>query len=109
MSFLNKILFWRKEDTIEALAHQEMRKPVSNQNRELFAGEKSAFPDPFSADAPSLPSLESPFQRESPLLQRDLELISTKLDAIKAMISSLEQRMATMERSLTKDQKQRLW
>lgn len=107
MSFLNKILFWRKEDTIEALAHQEMSgKSVSNKKWEQLSGEKSAFPDPFSSDAPPL---ESPFQRESPLLQRDLELISTKLDAIKAMISSLEQRMANVERSLTKDQKQRLW
>lgn len=107
MSLFNKILFWRKEhDKMEALAHQEMGKSASRQWEKL-PGEKSSF-DPFAAETP-LPPLESPFQRESPLLQRDLELISTKLDTIKAMVSSLEQRMANVEKSFTKEQKQKLW
>jgi len=69
--------------------------------------EKSPFPE-----EPALPlgkTSANPYASSSRSRDPDLELINSKLDTLKAMLSALEQRLATLEKSLESNKKERLW
>ncbi|MBI2146197.1 hypothetical protein HYU22_02565 [Candidatus Woesearchaeota archaeon] len=114
MSFLKKMLFWRRDDEAEfdKLAEKELQ---GGQERSLFpdnapptgSEEHSLFDEPSPAERPALPGTRPAALPGSK--ERDLELISSKLDTIKAMLNSLDQRMAHLERSGNTEKKERLW
>ena len=105
MSFFDKILFWRKDDSeINKFARQDISETPD------FLGEsyqeKSAFPEPGTQEFQA----PEPFQPKSQgMSNKELELISSKLDTVKAMLTSLDQRMSNIEKSAGIEKKQRLW
>ena len=134
MGFLNKVMFWKKEDAFDfdKLAEDTMKKeemegqghwgmeqtPLGSPDRPLFPqdGQESQPFRPtspsFSSNSPS--SFTQQSQGSSPLggvqlsgSPRELELINSKLDTIKAMLGSIEGRLTLLEAE-KKDQK-RLW
>lgn len=113
MSFLNKLLFWRRDDEMEF--EQIAEKELQSHERPLFPDnpakpggmeEPSLFDEPRADERPLVPSTRPAATAQNP---RDVELINSKLDTIKAMLNSLDQRMAHLERSGSPEKKERLW
>lgn len=114
MSFLNKLLFWRRDDELEfeQIAEKELQSherplyPDHNTAKPGEMEEPSLFDEPRADERPLLPSTRPAATAQNP---RDVELINSKLDTIKAMLNSLDQRMAHLERSNSTEKKERLW
>lgn len=126
MSFLDKVMFWKKEDefNFDKIAEKDMsHDPFSQQ---LPGEEHGLSEDPFG-EPQSSPQLGMPQRTSgfSPQQQprsvsssapnfapegkdRDIELLNSKLDTIKAMLNSIDQRLSNMERG-TQKPPQRLW
>ncbi|HLC97443.1 MAG TPA: hypothetical protein VJC21_01520 [Candidatus Nanoarchaeia archaeon] len=114
MSLFDKFKFWKKEDEFDKMAEKELRTESAFPRDDLglhekspFGEEPSAFGTPEMAVPPSL--APAPGAAGSGEHDRELELINSKLDTIKALISALDQRLASLERSLSKEEKPRLW
>jgi hypothetical protein len=127
MSFLNKIMFWKKEDDFDfdnkfddlTKDHMDpsndfMKQSLDdNQKQNLGLEEQSPFDElqqqqhqksAFSASQPT-----QPLQQPAPGgKEREMELINSKLDTIKALLSSLDQRIANIEKS-NGGRKEKLW
>lgn len=109
MSAFGKLKFWKKEDEFD-FDQNPLPEPAGEEpgkSSQWPLDEKSPFPE-----EPALPlgktsasSYTSPNRGRDP----DLELINSKLDTLKAMLSALEQRLATLEKSLESNKKERLW
>ncbi len=114
MGFLNKLLFWRRDDEMEfdKLAEKELQghelSPFPEGPETMSPGleEHSPFDEPKLERRPTLPGTK-PTTTLPGSKERDLELINSKLDTIKAMLNSLDQRIAQIERPAEK--KERLW
>ena len=130
MGFLDKLMFWKKEDDFGV----DFDKSVDNQMKQsddLFKGddlgleqkptgidEKSPF-DQIQAEAASGETpVEQPgaFQAQQQMQtpvgteQRDLELLSSKLDTIKAILNSMDQRLLNLEKAVgTAKKEEKLW
>ena len=135
MGFLNKIMFWKRDDefNFDDIANKEMSTPgmdtqgmpaqddLGLDHKPAGLDEKSPFDDFSHSSAnrqPSaFPGMDEPAPPRSvpPAVSmggnRDLELISSKLDTLKAMLASMEQRIANIEKSTGAEPKkeQRLW
>ncbi|MBI1968516.1 hypothetical protein HYS49_01260 [Candidatus Woesearchaeota archaeon] len=113
MAFFDKFKFWKKEDEFDKMAEKELRVESTFARDDLGLREKSPFgeePSAFGAPETAVsPSLAPAPRAGSGEHDRELELINSKLDTIKALMASLDQRLASLERSLSKEEKPKLW
>jgi len=110
MSFLDKLLFWKKDESLPDLdlpdlpagPEQPMQAPGQQMGRM-----QSAMPDVQNQypevegfnQQPSAPSFDRPSQTvdRSPAGRDDFSLVSAKLDTIKAQLDSVLQRLDRIE------------
>ena len=124
MSFLKKLMFWKKDDefNFDELAHKEMNSSQLLQdnlgfeqqddkafNEKPLFGDTLGTEDPFAQPEESAPP-QPRYQQSQPQESsgRDMELVNSKLDTIKALLTTMDQRMAHLERSHS-EKKERLW
>lgn len=121
MSFLDKLMFWKK-DEFDFDKPLDTGKPVQD---DLGLKDKSAFPaqPDLELGVAQRPAQRTEFtqpphkesglfprqQAVPPVEAKELELISSKLDTLKALLVSLDQRVANLERAAGVERKERLW
>ena len=125
MGFLDKLMFWKKEDDFGGDFDKSVDEHMK-QSDDLFKGddlgldqkppgleEKSPFDQPPAETSP-LPTTETPPEQPAAFQagteQRDLELLNSKLDTIKALLNSMDQRLANLEKAAgTIKKEEKLW
>ncbi|MBI2665170.1 hypothetical protein HYX12_00945 [Candidatus Woesearchaeota archaeon] len=126
MSLLEKLKFWRREDSLDfdELAQRDMKQSFPKDNLGLNRKpegleERSPFDEQadLTSQQPIAPT--SPIGEDHPLSKlssttpssarnTDLELVNSKLDTIKALLNSVDQRLSNLERQ-SGVKKERLW
>ncbi len=136
MSFVDKLKFWKKEDSFDFddLAHKEMGKddpfntklstetgpdPFAEPNLHsatpVGSHQPTTIHDPLAPKSFSQPAgaaMRHPSSgqvAQFTLTKRDIELLNSKLDTIKAVLQSLDQRVARFEQPNAQQQQQKLW
>ena len=120
MSFLDKVMFWKREEPEQyptgldknnpALTPQDLGLPQEQYAQSNYAG---TFNPPFQQPnvEPTITATPMPQpqiqQNLQPYSADKLELISAKLDTLKALLDSLNQRMTNLEQSLRQDSMKR--
>lgn len=96
MGLLNKVLFWRRKDDIEALPEfEDFKTPLRGEKLNSFD-----FPEPKNEfEAYAKLEAKPPVQPIMPSHPaRDTELVLAKLDAIKTSLENINMRLERLER-----------
>ncbi len=125
MGLIDKLMFWKKEDDFgfDKIAAEELQKAGIEDDpfrSGMNEGMSNGLDNPALGGTATMTRTDfgAPATRPGFIPQqagggmsgnRDIELISSKLDTIKAMLNSVDQRLASVERSLGTEQKQKLW
>jgi hypothetical protein len=118
MGFLDKIMFWKKNDSIDLNASLDLGPdPLAGQN--LGMGMNASMGQEQTPSYGNYPSAhtfddsqfgsnpqftvrdvprQEPFSPQNYAAEKNLEVISSKLDALKAGMESINQRLANIER-----------
>lgn len=118
MGFMDKVMFWKKDDfDFDNMSNDPMSdsSQMSDPSQDPFNNHQSIPNDPtqtqdFAPNPPAPgynPSSHSPspdsFSQANPSMnsgsvsQREIELLNSKLDTIKALLASLDQRVGVIE------------
>ncbi|MBW3018580.1 hypothetical protein KY329_00135 [Candidatus Woesearchaeota archaeon] len=129
MSFMDKLLFWKKEEPPAeprlprvppgpGLSAQDIRPPQQEMPPGLGAPEDIGMPEPSVPEfreAQMVPSTfgshnrPAPLESAAPVQQDDHSLIIAKLDTIKAQLDAVLQRLERMEYAKEERAYQRRW